>query len=97
MSIHQYWVEVYILPKRVLIEIAKICISFLWSGEVYFQKPSLVAWDNLCSENKFGGLGFRNIMLWNITNMGRYMWAIAQKKDNAWIRRIVAVYMKNTD
>lgn len=34
MSIHQYWDQVYILPKRVLLEIVKIYKSFFCSGQI---------------------------------------------------------------
>ena len=86
LSIHQYWAQVYILPKKVLHEIVKICRSFLWSGQAY----------TLWCAKKFGGLGFRDILLWNIANMGRYVWAITMKKDSACIRWVDAVYIRNS-
>lgn len=31
--------------------------------------------------------------MWNIAYMGRYVWAIAIKNDNAWIRWISSIYI----
>lgn len=86
--------QVYILPKALLTEIIKVCRAFLWSGHFYSQKLGLVAWDELCCSKKEGGLGFRDIVLWNLANMRRYVWALAKKKqDNAWIRWVNSVYL----
>ena len=30
MSLHQYWVQVFTLPKKVLQDIEKVCRAFLW-------------------------------------------------------------------
>ncbi|XP_056697339.1 uncharacterized protein [Spinacia oleracea] len=82
LSLHIYWAQIYVLPKSVLQDIGRICRAFLWSGQAYSQKPSSVAWDNTCCGKQFGGLDFRDIILWNTAAMGKYVWALAIKQDN---------------
>ncbi|XP_062103059.1 uncharacterized protein LOC133814064 [Humulus lupulus] len=42
-----------------------------------------------------GGLGFRRIHDWNLAAMGKYVWAIAKKKDNLFVKWINSVYLLN--
>lgn len=93
MRIHMYSTQVYVLPKSVLSEIYKVLKFFLWSGQVYSQRSELVVWEKLCCDKKEGGLGFKDIVMWNIAFMGRYVWGIVTKKDNVWIRWVDVVYI----
>ena len=97
LSIHMYWSQIYILPKSVLKEITKICRSFLCSGQAYSSKPSYIAWEKTCCDKNQGGLGFRNVEVWNVANLGKYVWAVANKQDNIWIKWINSVYVKDGD
>ncbi|XP_056697648.1 uncharacterized protein [Spinacia oleracea] len=95
MSIHMYWAQVFILTKKVLHDVTKICRSFLWSGQAYSQKNSNISWDSSCCDKKQGGLGFRDVISSNIASIGKYVWAIASKQDNVWIKWVHAVYIKD--
>ncbi|XP_056697428.1 uncharacterized protein [Spinacia oleracea] len=97
LSLHMYWAQIFILPKQVLQNVNKVCRAFLWSGQAYSNKPSNISWDRSCCDKKYGGLGFRDVFKWNIASMGKYVWAIASKQDNVWIKWINAVYVKDGD
>lgn len=96
-SIHVYWAQIFVLPRKVLQEIEKICKSYLWIGEYFSSKGGYVAWPKVCIPKYAVGLGIRNITQWNIAAMGRYTWAILVKKDNLWIRWINVVYIKELE
>ncbi|XP_056690410.1 uncharacterized protein [Spinacia oleracea] len=81
----------------VLQNVNKVFRAFLWSGQAYSNKPSNISWDRSCCDKKYGGLGFRDVLKWNIASMGKYVWAIASKQDNVWIKWINAVYVKDGD
>lgn len=95
LSIQVYWSQVFTIPKRVLNEVESICRAFLWTGEYYNGKPCYVAWSKVCLPKYGGGLGIRQISIWNIAAMGRYVWVIASKKDNLWIKWVNEVYVKH--
>ncbi|KAL2929883.1 LINE-1 retrotransposable element ORF2 protein, partial [Bienertia sinuspersici] len=97
LSIHQYWAQVFVLPTKVLKDIEKVCRAYLWNGEWYSEAPGYVAWKNVCTRKKAGGLGFRNIHAWNTAIMTKHVWALARKQDNLWVRWIHAVYLKDND
>ena len=95
LSLHSYWAQIYILPKKVLKEITMVCRSFLWSGQAYSSKPSNISWKSSCCEKKEGGLGFRDILTWNTAAIGKYVWAVATKQDSIWIKWVSSVYVKD--
>ncbi|KAL2893980.1 LINE-1 retrotransposable element ORF2 protein [Bienertia sinuspersici] len=97
ISIHQYWAQVFVLPKSVLKEIDQICRAYLWTGQWYSSRPGYIAWNDVCREKKEGGLGFRNIKIWNIACMERYVWAISTKQDSLWLKWINSVYLKGKE
>ncbi|KAL2893324.1 LINE-1 retrotransposable element ORF2 protein [Bienertia sinuspersici] len=97
MSIQQYWAQVFILPASVLQSIEQICRSYLWSGQWSSNRPGYVSWEGVCRPKKEGGLGFRSIQLWNIANMGRYVWAVENKQDSLWLKWVNSVYIKGQE
>ena len=60
-SIHVYWAQICILPRRVLKDIEMICRAYLWTGDYYSSKGGYVAWPKVCIPKYAGGLGIRNI------------------------------------
>lgn len=61
-KLHMFWAQIYVLPKKVLQDIEKICGAFLWSGDSYCLKPGNMDWERLCCDKSGGVLGFRNII-----------------------------------
>ncbi|XP_062081324.1 subtilisin-like protease SBT5.3 [Humulus lupulus] len=86
-----------ILPKGVLQKINAICRAFLWKVKSKFLGPGLVGWETLCKSKKEGGLGFRNVLEWNKEAIGKYIWAVATKQDNLWIKWVHHVYLGTAD
>ena len=59
--------------------------KFLWGGEAEYKKAPLIAWDTACTPKKHGGLGVKNLNLWNNACIAKLVWAVAKKKDHLWI------------
>uniref|UniRef100_A0A803LIZ8 POT1A/B-like OB fold domain-containing protein n=1 Tax=Chenopodium quinoa TaxID=63459 RepID=A0A803LIZ8_CHEQI len=77
LSLHIYWAQIMVLPKKVLKDVEQACINFLWHGSDLKQSPNLVAWKEVCKSKKEGGLNIRDIHSWNIAAMGKHVWAIS--------------------
>lgn len=97
LSLHSYWAQVFILLKKVLDEINKICRAFVWSGQQFSHKNGSVSWEQMCSSKAAGRMGFRNIIHWNKASLGKYVWALETKQDSVLIKLISLVYLKNTE
>ncbi|XP_062089757.1 uncharacterized protein LOC133796303 [Humulus lupulus] len=88
---------IMLLPKRVLQKVNSICRAYLWKGASDYHGPGYVAWESICKPKKEGGLGFWNVKEWNIAAIGKYIWAIATKQDNLWIKWVHHVYLGEAD
>lgn len=97
LNIHVYRGQVLVLPRKVLNDIDHMCRAYLWSGEVYSGKAGYVAWPKVCMPKQAGGLGLRNINVWNIAAMGKYLWAVAKKKDSLWLKWVSEVYVHDSE
>lgn len=71
-----------------------MCRAFLWSGDAQTTKNGYVSWDNMCRGKRAGGLGLRNILLWNTAAVGKLVWNVANKKDMLWVKWVNEVYIK---
>ncbi|XP_057248008.1 uncharacterized protein LOC130590095 [Beta vulgaris subsp. vulgaris] len=61
---------IFILPKAVVKQVNSICRAFLWTGSCDSARPVYVNWDETCKPKHHGGLGFRNIIHWNVAMLG---------------------------
>ncbi|XP_019261814.1 PREDICTED: uncharacterized protein LOC109239681 [Nicotiana attenuata] len=95
MQVHSYWASIFILPKKVLVNIIGICRSFLWEGKGNSTKMALVAWDIVCRPKQQGGLGITDCIIWNEAAMVKYVWNITKKEDNLWVKWVNHVYIKD--
>ena len=86
MGISSYWCQMFILPKKVISCINSICRSFLWFGTADSHKPRLVNWKAVCKPKKVGGLGIRNLYIWNQSVVGKMAWHIHMMKESLWVR-----------
>ena len=61
----------FILPKKVLKEINSVCRAYLWHRDAKNTSPGNVGWPNVCTPKKTGGLGIRNLKVWNVAAVGK--------------------------
>ncbi|KAM3234287.1 hypothetical protein P3L10_019647 [Capsicum annuum] len=94
MHIHTYWSFIFLLPKNVLKGITAVCRNFIWGGAVHINKPPLVAWDVVCKAKKEGGLSIIDSIVWNEAAIAKYVWNVACKADNLWVKWVDHVYIK---
>lgn len=48
----------------------------------------LLSWDIVCKRKRKGWLGITDCVLWNEAATGKYVWNIANKVDNLWVKWI---------
>ena len=66
-------------------------------GESGYRKAPLIAWETACTPKKYGGLGIKNLNLWNNACIAKLVWAIAKKKDHLWIQWIHGRYLRGKE
>ncbi|XP_062109857.1 uncharacterized protein LOC133821725 [Humulus lupulus] len=97
LSIQTYWAQVMILLRALLEKIVQICRNFLWHGSAEFLGPGSVAWDTICKRRIDGGLGVKDIFLWNLAAMGKHVWHISMNKESLWVKWIHVVYLEGLE
>ncbi|KAL2922743.1 LINE-1 reverse transcriptase-like protein [Bienertia sinuspersici] len=97
LNLHTYWASIFVLPTKVIDGVIRACRNYLWDGKLESNKSPLIAWDLICRDKKKGGMGFKESHTWNTALLGKYIWSIACKEDNMWVKWIDHVYLKGKD
>ena len=71
-SLPTYYLSLFPIPSSVAIRIDKIQRDFLWVGIGEGKKFHLINWHQVCQPLKSGGLGFRNIRVFNRALLGKW-------------------------
>ncbi|XP_056687533.1 uncharacterized protein [Spinacia oleracea] len=93
-SLQIYWSQIFMLPKKVVREIERICITYLWTGDTKTSKKSPIAWDSVCKPKVAGGQNVKNFHLWNKAVILKLLWALAFKPVALWVKWVNAYYIK---
>uniref|UniRef100_A0A803PTY9 Reverse transcriptase n=1 Tax=Cannabis sativa TaxID=3483 RepID=A0A803PTY9_CANSA len=52
LTMHSYWSQIMVLPKKILREIAAVCRAFLLKGQTSTIGAGAVAWDMMCDAKR---------------------------------------------
>ena len=61
-----------------------MCSRFLWTGNVTDHGVAKIAWSTVCLPKKEGGLGFRNLEIWNKTLCLKLIWRLYIPNPSLW-------------
>ncbi|GJX39263.1 hypothetical protein Tco_0252566 [Tanacetum coccineum] len=81
-SIQVYWCTVFLLPKAVLKEINNLLMGFLWCNGKLSRGKAKIAWKKICKPITHGGLGLKDLELWNKALLVKHIWNIACQHYN---------------
>ena len=93
-GIANFWMSIFPLPQSVLDTIIATCRNFLWGKADGGKIKPLVAWSEVCTPKKEGGLGLFNLKDWNIALLSCILWDLHSKKDSLWVRLVHHYYFK---
>ena len=91
-SMPTYFLSLFTIPKTIALRLEKLIRDFLWKGSENAQGIHLVAWKELCLPKKGGGLGIRDLVLFNKALLGKWIWRFALGDDKLWCRVIKGKY-----
>lgn len=73
-------------------ELIRIQRSFLWSGIAEGNKVAWVKWDVVCQPKDKGGLGVKNLELFNLSLLAKWRWRILTGTADVWLCLLKARY-----
>ena len=93
-----YSMSVFLIPSSVLEELQKMLTSFWWGSQregrrvIHWQR-----WERLCLRKEEGGLGFRDLRLFNLSLLGKLGWNLLTKPHTLVARVFKENYFPSRD
>jgi hypothetical protein len=91
-SLPTYFMSLFPIPVSMALRIDKIQRDFLWGGMGEGKKFHLVNWSQVCQPLKMGGLGLRNLRVFNQALLGKWLWRFGNEENAFWRLLISAKY-----
>jgi hypothetical protein len=60
--------------------------NFLWGGGLEEKKLCWVKWDQICLPKEQGGLGVKNLDLFNSASLGKWKWRFLNGSEALWAK-----------
>lgn len=81
-----YWCSIFILPKKTILTIERMCRNFLWTGKWNCKGMPMVAWKDVCLPKREGGLGIKQLEVWNNAAISKYIWRLLHSNaSDIWV------------
>ena len=91
-AIPTYVMQCFSLPKSILNDIEKVCRNFFWGQKGEERKMSWVAWEKMYGAKKDGGMGFRNMQIFNKAMLAKQAWRVMNRSDTLMARVLKGKY-----
>ncbi|XP_018512128.2 uncharacterized protein LOC103853200 [Brassica rapa] len=95
-GITTFWCSAFILPKACINKINSMCSFFLWKGNLEGHHSAKVAWETVTLTKAQGGLGIKDLHVWNKSCSLRLIWIIIFREDSVWAAWFKEVVLKGS-
>ncbi|CAN1821237.1 hypothetical protein LINPERHAP1_LOCUS29421 [Linum perenne] len=92
-----YWMNIFVLPMRIIKDIEKICSDFVWGVGISGVKKARVAWKQVSTPYDEGGANALPLRLWNTTCLARNIWNFLMRSGSLWVAWLNSSRLKNKD
>ncbi|PNY11621.1 cysteine-rich receptor-like protein kinase, partial [Trifolium pratense] len=83
-SLPLYFFSFYKAPIGIINQLVRIQRNFLWGGSAEVKKLCWVSWAQVCLPKEKGGLGVKNIEMFNSALLCKWKWRCLNDKDAIW-------------
>jgi hypothetical protein len=94
-AIPVYVMSVFKLPLGLCDELTRMIRRYWWGAENGKRKTHWIAWDIMLRPKDYGGVGFRDMRLFNQALLARQAWRLIQYPDTLCARILKAKYYPN--
>lgn len=96
-AIPQYAMSIFKIPISIIKAIEKKIANFWWRNNNKIAGMHWRKWDLLKLSKEEGGLGFKDLMVFNIAMLGKQAWRISQCQNSLWSQLMKGLYFPNCD
>ncbi|KAG7597660.1 Reverse transcriptase domain [Arabidopsis suecica] len=97
MALPVYSMNCFILPSTICDEINGVLTSFWWGTENEKRKIPWVAWERMSLPKREGGLGFKDLHLFNKALLAKQAWRILMNPTSLLARLYKGIYFPNSN
>ena len=84
-GITNFWCSSFMLPKACIKRINSLCGVFLWKGNIEDRHTARVSWEVVTKPKTEGGLGVRNLEIWNKACILKLIWLLFFEAGLIWV------------
>ena len=96
MAMPNHAMACFKLPVTLCKEMERVIAQFWWMSQSKTRGCHWVAWDKLTESKKVGGLGFRDLMGFNVAMLAKISWRVLRKSESMLSRVFKEKYFPNT-
>ncbi|PNX83328.1 ribonuclease H, partial [Trifolium pratense] len=83
-SLPLYFFSFYKAPRCIINKLVRIQRNFLWGGGLEDKKLCWIKWEQVCLPKDKGGLGVKDLELFNTALLCKWKWRYLNEKDALW-------------
>ncbi|KAK9671868.1 hypothetical protein RND81_12G060000 [Saponaria officinalis] len=95
-SIPTYMMSIFRVPSEIITEIQSIIARFWWGAKGEERKLYWFGREHLCKPNSMGGMGFRNMKVFNEALLAKQVWRLLKPNYMLLFNSLKARYFKHT-
>ncbi|GLT45911.1 hypothetical protein SLA2020_197070 [Shorea laevis] len=96
MSIPTYTMSCFLFPSCTCKEINKLIRDFWWGQQHEERKLCWVSWQMMTQSKFYGGMGFKDLLCFNLAMLAKQAWRLMQNPQSLWVRVLKSLYFKDT-
>ena len=96
-AIPTYMMSIFKIPDGLIDEIHRLLARFWWGSNETSRKMHWCSWDSLCKPKSMGGMGFRNLHIFNQALLAKQMWRLHVNHDTLLHKILKARYFRHDD
>ncbi|KAL8458477.1 hypothetical protein ACS0TY_036118 [Phlomoides rotata] len=86
--------SLFLAPTNIINTLLSIQRNFLWGGSCDKQKIAWVKWGDVCKKKECGGLGVKDLKLFNKTLLSKWVWRLVSegRSEGLWRSILISKY-----
>ncbi|KAL5580569.1 hypothetical protein UlMin_013011 [Ulmus minor] len=91
-----YAMSCFIISDGIVKEIETACARFWWGTTSDHKRVHWINWKDLCKPKSLGGMGFRDLSVFNQAMIGKQVWRLVTRPSSLAARVLKAKYYPNS-